>query len=60
MKGALTQSFVLVFGEKGGGGVFFAGNLSYVVDGVDVVVWLPGVFCALLRHFLRRFGICGS
>ena len=42
--------------EKGGEGVFFAGIASYVVDGVDVGRWLPVCFCALLRHFSRRFG----
>ena len=44
------------FRKKGGGGVFFAGIASYVVDGVDVGRWLPVCFCALLRHFSRRFG----
>ena len=36
--------------------MFFAETSSYVVDGVGVDRWLPGVFCALLRHFSRRFG----
>jgi len=44
------------FGEKGGGGVFLAGNASYVVDGVDVGRWFLVCFCALLRHFSRCFG----
>ena len=46
----------LVFVEKGGGGVLLGANPSYVVDGVGVERWLPGVICALLRHFWRRFG----
>ena len=37
--------------EKGGGGVLLGANPSYVVDGVGVERWLPGVICALLRHF---------
>jgi len=41
--------------QKGGGGVFFAENVSYVVDGVGVERWLPSVFCALLRHFCALF-----
>ena len=44
------------FGPKRGGWVLFAGNSSYVVDGVGVVRWLPVCFCALLRHFSQRFG----
>ena len=48
--------FRAVFGRKGGGGVFFAKNASYVVDEVGDGRWLPVCFCALLRHFLRRFG----
>jgi hypothetical protein len=43
------------FLSKKGGLVVSSGNSSYVVDGVGVVGWLPGVFCALLRHFSRRF-----
>ena len=35
--------------------MFLPENASYVVDGVGVSGWLPGVFCALLRHFSRRF-----
>ena len=49
--GVMTQQFQF-FVEKGGGGVFFAGNASYVLDLVGVVGWLPVCFCALLRHFL--------
>ena len=35
--------------------MFLPENASYVVDGVGVSGWYPGVFCALLRHFSRRF-----
>ena len=44
------------FSSKRGGGVLLGANPSYVVDGVGVERWLPGVICALLRHFWRRFG----
>ena len=50
---------MLVFAEKGGGGVFLREILSYVVDGVWVEGWLPGVFarfCALLLRFSALFG----
>ena len=49
----------LVFFEKGGWGVF-TGIPSYVIDGVGVSWWLPGVFCALLCTFcdvLARAGL---
>ena len=52
----LGCGFGSVLVKKGGGGVFFAGIASYVVDGVDVGRWLPVCFCALLRHFSQRFG----
>lgn len=44
------------FWRKREGWGVFVGNFSYVIDGVGVGGWLPGVFCALLLRFLRRFG----
>jgi len=42
---------------KGGEGVFFAGNPSYVIDGTCVTQWLPARFCALLCTFVHFFAL---
>jgi hypothetical protein len=38
-------------GQKRGGWGVFAGNSSYVIDGVGVERWLPDAFCTLLYTF---------
>ena len=61
LKPGLWVDFWEVTSAGGGeGGVFFAFFGSYVVDWVDVMGWLPGVFCAFFACFCALFYAFGG